>query len=24
MRTPYRYAVHRSWYQLSSAGITFQ
>ena len=24
MRTPYRYAVHRSWYQLSATGITFQ
>ena len=24
MRTPYRYAVHRSWHQLSCAGITFQ
>ena len=24
MRTPYRYAVHRSWYQLFVAGIAFQ
>ena len=24
MRTPYRYAVHRSWYQLPIAGLTFQ